>query len=87
MAKYYFNMRNILISFANGENVVIYDNTNSLTVEECRDFAETATGCEVADAYEVNSEELQYYCIDGRTHIDTKDEADKIRNFRKIWSK
>lgn len=73
-----------LISFADRETLAIYDNTETLTVEECRNFAETATRWRVVDAYEVKSEELQYYLIDSFVTIDTKRKADKIKNFRKI---
>ena len=72
-----------LISVADRETLTIYDNTETLTVEECRNFAEAATHWRVVDAYEVKSEELQYYLIDSFVTIDTKRKADKIKNFRK----
>lgn len=69
-------MRNVFISFENGENVLIH--TQNLSVEECEKFARKACRSEVIDAYEIADNELQYYCIDEQIVL-TVGQEEKVR--------
>lgn len=69
-------MKNIIIKLASDENILVY--ANGLTVEECQKFAE-ACGCEVADAYEIRQNEIQYYIIDERLSIDTPEKVERAK--------
>lgn len=71
-------MKNVFISFTDGENVLIHALDN-LTEEEIAIFAERAHLCSIEDVYEIKDEEIQYYNIDNRCWIDTEEKADKVR--------
>lgn len=70
-------MKNIFISFENGESVLIY--TETLTTEECEKFANKAAGSKVIDCYPIQDNEIQFYCIDGRVWADTPEKENKVR--------
>lgn len=71
-------MKNIFVSFTDGENVLIHALDN-LTEEEIATFAERAHLCSIEDVYEINDEEIQYYNVDNRCWIDTEEKAKALR--------
>ena len=73
-------MKNIFISFENGENILIY--TETLTIEECEKWCNKAVG-EVIDCYPIEDDEIQYYHLDGRVWADTPQKEEKVRNIIK----
>lgn len=74
-------MKNIFISFENGENLLMY--TETLTTEECQKFAVKYAGSEVIDCYPIEDNDIQFYCIDGRIWADTPQKEEKVRNIIK----
>lgn len=71
-------MKNIFVSFTDGENVLIHA-LDSLTEEEIATFAERARLCSIEDVYEIKDEEIQYYNIYNRCWIDTEEKAKALR--------
>lgn len=69
-------MRNVFISFENGENVLIH--TQNLSVVSCKEFARKVCRNKVIDAYEITDDKVQYYCIDDRIVL-TVEQEEKVR--------
>ena len=69
-------MRNVMVCFGNGENVLVYSH-DDLSNEAIMEIGKKAVG-DVSDVYDVKTEELQYYIIDGRCWYDTKERANKV---------
>ena len=72
-------MRNVLVNFENGECVLVYAH-DGLTNEDIKALGEKNVG-RVLDIYNLKTEELQFYCIDGRCWYDTKERANRVLEY------
>jgi hypothetical protein len=72
-------MRNVIVQFEMGENVLIYAH-DQLSNDVLRRLGERNVG-KVTDVYDIKDEEIQYYCIDGRCWYDTKENANRVLEF------
>ena len=72
-------MRNVIVEFEMGENVLIYAH-DGLSNDTLRRLGERNVG-KVTDVYDIKNEEIQYYCIDGRCWYDTKERANRVLEF------
>ena len=72
-------IKNLFVNFENGENCLVY--TYELSEDEVKQFAEKVTGEKVIEVYHVPQNDLQYYCIDGRTWADTPEKVAKVRRY------
>lgn len=72
--------RNVMICFADlSSNVVIRANER-LTNDQLGRFAAQQVGEQPSDVYDVQDDELQYYCIDGREDYTSDRLADVVLN-------
>ena len=74
-------MRNVLVSFEMGENVLIYAH-DELSNDVLRRLGEKNVG-KVLDIVDIKDEDIQYYCIDGRCWYDTKERANRVLKYMK----
>lgn len=72
-------MRNVIVEFEMGENVLIYAH-DGLSNDVLKRLGERNVG-KVTDVYDIKDEEIQYYCIDGRCWYDTKERANRVLEF------
>ena len=74
-------MRNVLVCFEMGENVLIYAH-DELSNDTLKRLGERNVG-KVTDICDIADDMIQYYCIEGRCWYDTKERANRVLEYMK----
>jgi len=69
---------NFFVNFEDGSSVLVYVSVFGIGENTIKKWCEKVTGGNVIEVYHVPQEDLQYYCIDERVWVDTKEKAEKI---------
>lgn len=66
------------MTLKDGQSILFYVSQPNIGVGYLTMFARKM-GYDVEECYELQQEELQYYCIDERVWVDTEEKAEKLR--------